>query len=254
MWDTFKTDAHDSMMCEVVSIQGYNSDYIHAYLARPMGNGPFPGIVLIPHRPGWDEFYREAARRFAQHGFVTICPDLYCRFGHGTPSEVATLANSQGGVADDCFLGDCQGAMDYIRNQTYANQKVGVIGTCSGGRHAYLAACRLDNVDAVVDCWGGKIVAKESDLSPQQPVAPLDYSEGLHCPILGIFGNDDKSPSPDDVNVLEEKLKQLNKDYDFYRYDGCGHGFWYHHTDRYRPTQAMDSWEKVLTFFTNNLR
>ncbi|MDD2591779.1 MAG: dienelactone hydrolase family protein [Erysipelotrichaceae bacterium] len=254
MWDTFKTNAHDGMLCEVVSITGADYEAINVYLARPMGDGPYPSIVLIPHRPGWDEFYRETARRFAQHGYVTICPDLYCRFGHGTPTEIASYANSQGGVADNTFLGDCKGCIDYVKSQPYTSQKVGVIGTCSGGRHAYLAACQLEQIDAVVDCWGGKIVAQENDLNQQQPVAPLDYTERLNCPILGIFGNDDKSPSPEDVDILESKLKELNKDYDFYRYDGCGHGFWYYHTDRYRPKAAMDSWEKVLTFFDKHLR
>ncbi len=41
--------------------------------------------------------------------------------------------------------------------------------------------------------------------------------------------------------------------YEFHRYDGAGHGFWYYHTDRYRPRQAMDSWEKVFAFFGKHL-
>ena len=31
----------------------------------------------------------EFARRFANHGYTVIAPDLYCREGHGTPDEVA---------------------------------------------------------------------------------------------------------------------------------------------------------------------
>lgn len=253
MWDSFKTDQPDQMLCEVVSIVGHQQTNFHAYVAKPLKEEPLPGIVLIPHRPGWDEFYRETARRFAQHGYLTVCPDIYCRFGHGTPGEVASLANSQGGVSDEMFLADCKGAIEYIKSQPNSKQTVGVIGTCSGGRHAYLAACCLDDVDAVVNCWGGKVVMNEDDLSLQQPVAPIDYTGQLDCPLLGIFGNDDKSPSPSDVNILEAKLKELHKDYEFYRYDNCGHGFWYYHTDRYRPIEAMASWNKVLTFFNEKL-
>src|SRR5881397_2529657 len=79
MWNSFNTGATDGMTGTVVSIKGANGDQIHAYVARPEGKGPFPGIVLVHHIPGWDEFYREMTRRFAQHGYNAICPDLFCR-------------------------------------------------------------------------------------------------------------------------------------------------------------------------------
>ena len=54
---------------------------ISAYTARPLGAGPFPGIVLIHHLPGWDEWYREATRKFAHHGYAAISHNLYHRSG-----------------------------------------------------------------------------------------------------------------------------------------------------------------------------
>ena len=56
---------YESMIVETIKINGHNSDAINAYTARPMGKGPFPGVVLIHHLPGWDETYREFTRRFA---------------------------------------------------------------------------------------------------------------------------------------------------------------------------------------------
>ena len=56
------------------------------------------------------------------------------------------------------------------------NGKVGIWGTCSGGRHAYLGACRVPGFDACVDCWGGRVVMAPEDLSPRQPVARLAAS------------------------------------------------------------------------------
>ena len=113
-------------------------DTINAYLSRPMGPGPYPGIVLVHHLPGWDELYREMARRFSEHGYVVICPTLYQRFGHGTPVEVAARARGEGGVSDASVVGDCTAAMDYLRSLPYSNGRVGIIGSCSGGRHAFL--------------------------------------------------------------------------------------------------------------------
>ncbi|MBN2239464.1 MAG: dienelactone hydrolase family protein [Dehalococcoidales bacterium] len=253
MWNQFQTDEYQGMLAETISYQGYNGDYIHAYYSRPIGEGPFPGVILIPHMPGWDEFYREATRRFTQHGYAAICPDIYCRFGYGTPAEVSKKAREAGGVPDASVVGDCEGAMNYLKSQPYSNNKVGVIGTCSGGRHSFLVACQVQGIDAAVNCWGGRLTPTTEELTPGQPVAAIDYTEKLGCPLLGVFGNDDQSPTPEQVNRLEEELKKYNKDYEFHRYDGAGHGFWYYHSEMYRPTSAMDSWNKVFGFFTEHL-
>jgi carboxymethylenebutenolidase len=151
-------------------------------------------------------------------------------------------------------MGDSEGALKYLNSLPYASGKVGVIGMCSGGRHAFLAACKVDGIDAAVDCWGGRVVASKEELTAAQPVAPIDYTDQLGCPLLGLFGNEDQFPTPQQVDLHEEELKKYGKDYKFYRYDGAGHGFWYYHTDRYRPQQAMDAWQKTFDFFGEHLR
>ena len=254
MWNNINTDEYEGMLAETITLKGYGDDLIHAYFSRPLGKGPFPGIILIPHMPGWDEFCRETARRFTQHGYLTICPNIFERFGHGLPEEVSAKAREAGGLPDDSVMGDCESTLDHLSNLPYSNGKVGVIGMCSGGRHAFMAACKVNGLDAAVECWGGRVVASEEDLTEAQPVAPIDYTSELSCPLLGIFGNDDKFPSPEEVDLHEAELKKYGKDYTFYRYDNAGHGFWYYHTDRYRPEQTMDSLEKVFDFFEEHLR
>ncbi len=254
MWNQFRTDAYEGMLAETVTMRGHNGDPINAYFTRPLGAGPFPGIVLAHHLPGWDELYREFARRFAQHGYVAISPNLYQRFGHGTPEEVAAKARGAGNVPDDSVVGDCEAAMTYLKSLPYSNGKVGIIGTCSGGRHTFLVACRAKGFSAAVDCWGGRVVMSKEDLTPAQPVSPLDYTRDLSCPLLGLFGNEDQNPSPQHVNQLEEELRKHRKTYEFHRYDGAGHGFWYYDRPAYRPQQAMDGWQKVFAFFGQHLQ
>jgi|TARA_B100002003_G_C13959375_1_gene464811 carboxymethylenebutenolidase len=254
MWNQLTTDEYEGMLAETTTLIGHNGDMINAYLARPLGPGPFPGIVLIHHMPGWDELYREIARRFAQHGYAVICPNLYNRFGHGKPDEVTTKVREQGGVPDDSVVGDCQAAMNYLKSLPNANGRVGVIGGCSGGRHAFLVGCRVDGFNAVVDLWGGRVFASSEELTAAQPVAAIDYAKDLSCPLLGLFGNDDRNPSPEQVNQLEEDLKKLGKDYEFHRYDGAGHAFWSYDRGAYRPEQAMDAWDKTFAFFSKNLQ
>ena len=249
----YTTDKYEGMIAETITVQGSNGDPIHTYFARPPGPGPFPGVVLIHHLPGWDELYREFARKFSHHGYLSISPDLYCREGHGTAEDVAAKVRGDGGVSDDQVMGDVEGAAKYLASLPSSNGKVGVFGTCSGGRHAFLAGCRLDVVDAVVECWGGGVVKSQSELTPQQPVAPIDYTADLGSPILGLFGEDDRSPTPEQVQQHEAELKKHGKDYEFHNYEGAGHGFFYHDRPMYRQQQAVDGWEKLFTFLGKHL-
>ncbi len=253
-WNSFSTDTNNGITTEVITYPAGNGDEIHAYVARPTaGEGPRPGIVAVPHMPGWDEFTREFADRLARHGYTVISPNIYERFGHGAPDDIAAKARAEGGVSDDSVVGDCAAAREWLLAQPDSNGKVGIIGPCSGGRHALLVASRVPGFNAAVDLWGGGVIAKAEELTPSRPVSVLDYTADLNTPLLGIFGNDDQYPTPDLVNQHEAELKRLGKDYEFHRYDGASHGFFYYHTPMYRPEAAMDGWEKVFDFFGRNL-
>ena len=254
MWNSYRTDGHLGIAAGITTYAGGGGDLVHAYVARPEGDGPFPGVVLVHHLPGWDEFYQEFARRLANHGYTVVCPDLYCRLGHGTPDDVAAAVRAQGGVADDGVVADCQAALRWLKSVPTSNGKAGIIGTCSGGRHAVLAAGRVPGFDAVVDLWGGRVVASGNQLTPKQPVAPIEYTKDLSAPLLGLFGNEDQSPSPAEVDQHEEALKRHGKTYEFHRYDGAGHGFFYYDRPAYRQQQAMDGWSKVFAFFDEHLK
>ena len=249
----YQTDHYEGMLAETVSVPGGRDDTINAYLSRPLGPGPFPGIVLVHHMPGWDEWYREATRKFAHHGYVALSPNLYYRAGHGAPEDVAAQVRAAGGVADEQVLGDLAGALRYLRALPYLNGRVGVFGTCSGGRHAYLAACRVPGFDAAVDCWGGRVVMTPAELTPQQPVAPLDYTADLACPLLGLFGEEDRSPTPEQVAQHEQALKHHGKTYEFHMYPQAGHGFFYTDRPNYRQGPAVDGWQKVFRFLEKHL-
>jgi len=249
----YKTDMYEGMLAETVTMHGASGDVINAYFARPLGPGPFPGVVLIHHLPGWDEWYREATRRFAHHGYSALSPNLYFRDGHGSPEDVAAKVRAAGGVPDDQVVGDVGGAMRYLRSLPYINGKVGVFGTCSGGRHAYLTACRAKGFDAAVDCWGGRVVMSSEELTPKQPVAPIDYTRDLSCPLLGLFGEEDKGPTPEQVTRHEEELMKYSKTYEFHMYPNAGHGFFYYDRPAYRQQQAVDGWYKVFAFLEKHL-
>jgi carboxymethylenebutenolidase len=246
--------SYPSLLAETVSFRGHNGDQGEAYLARPTRPGKFPGVVVIHHMPGWDEWITEVVRKFAHHGFAAISPHLYFRDGPGNPDDIGARVRAAGGVPDDQVVCDVAGAMAFLRAQQNHNGKIGIIGFCSGGRHAYLCGCRIADLDAVVDCWGGNVVVDDkSQLNAKRPVAPIDLSEQLRAPLLGIFGNDDQNPNADQVNRTEATLKRLGKTYEFHRYDGAGHAFFNTSRSAHRPEQAADGWEKVFAFLRKHL-
>src|SRR3977135_2751531 len=79
---------YEGMLAETVAFRGHKGDLGEAYYARPLGAGPWPGVVLIHHMPGWDEWIKETTRKLAHHGLATISPHLYFRDGPGSPDDV----------------------------------------------------------------------------------------------------------------------------------------------------------------------
>lgn len=247
--------AYPGMHCEVVTISGYRGDPIEVYHAQPLGGEPRPGVILIHHMPGWDEWSIEVARRLAHHGYATISPHLYARLGPGEPDDLAAKARAAGGVADDQVMGDVAASAAFLRAQPGANGKVGVIGFCSGGRQAYLAACRVPDLDAAVDCWGGSVVVDDpATLDEMHPVAPIDLTAEMSAPLLGLFGNEDRNPTPAHVDRTEQELERHGKIYEFHRYDGAGHAFFnWERGQAYRADQAQEGWSRVYDFFARHL-
>src|SRR3984893_1077181 len=165
---------YQGLQAETIAFRGHNGDTGEAYYARPTRAGKFPGVVVIHHMPGWDEWIMEVVRKFAHHCFAARSHHLYFREGSESPDDLGARVRAAGGVADAQVVGDTAGAMAYLRAQANATGKVGIIGFCSGGRHTYLAACSLSGIDAAVDCWGGNVIVDNPKLlNAKRPVAPI---------------------------------------------------------------------------------
>jgi len=236
----------DSLSADTITIAGHNGDEIEAYIARPTPDSRRGGVVVIHHMPGYDQSTKEITRRFAELGYDAIMPNLYWREGD-EPEAAAAKAREQGGVPDERLIGDVAGAAAHLRTLPSSNNKVGTIGYCSGGRQSVLAACNVD-VDAAVDCYGA-FVTKVEDTSGFGRPDIEDQLPKLKGPLLGLFGNDDQYPSPDQVDRLESLLKENGKTYEFHRYDGAGHAFFSVDRPAYRPEAAVDGWQRIKEFF-----
>lgn len=243
----------DAMRAETIRYTGHGGDEVEGYLARPLGEGPYGSVVVIHHMPGYDEPTKEITRRFAAHGYLALCPNLYSREGLGIdPDDAAASARAKGGVPDEQLVGDVKAAIDQLKAQPGSNGKVATIGYCSGGRQSFLAACSLP-LDAAVDCYGAFVVGTPPEGMPLKVTPIVHLTKDLSCPLLGLFGVDDQFPSPDQVAELEQALTEAGKTYEFHSYEGAGHAFFSVDRPSYRPEAANDGWQRIWEFFGRHL-
>jgi carboxymethylenebutenolidase len=135
---------------------------------------------------------------------------------------------------------------------TVPTERRGLIGHCPGGRQAFLAACSLQ-LDAAVDCYGAFIVEDPPEGLPASMRPILGLASDLSCPMLGLFGIEDRYPSPDAVAKLDAELNRLGKDHEFHSYDGAGHSFFSVDRPAYRVEAALDGWRRIGDFFAKHL-
>src|SRR5438094_1738531 len=67
------------VMTQVAQMTSFQSGsrQLEGYMARPEGDGPFPGIVVIHEIFGLNENIKDIARRFADQGYVALAVDLF---------------------------------------------------------------------------------------------------------------------------------------------------------------------------------
>src|SRR3954453_5793009 len=204
------------MKTRTITITGAGGDDVQAYLAVPDGRGPRGGVVVIHHMPGYDRATKEITRRFAELGYDAICPNLYWREAPGAaPDDAAATAGAHGGVPDQRLIGDVGGVAAYLGELPTSNGKVGA----------------------------------PPEGFPLKAANLVDQLPNLRAPLLGLFGNEDSRPSPDQVAELDEILTAHHKPHEFHSYDDAGHAFFAVDRPPSRVAAANDGWQRIATFY-----
>ena len=221
---------------------------MHIYSKTPAGVTQAPGIVVIMHGPGLDQFVEDRVDDLARHGYAAAAPDLY----HRQPADGADMMTRIGRLRDSEIIDDADATVAYLRamNETRVTD-LAVLGFCMGGRITYLlAGARPSAWRAAGVFYGGNIMKPWGD-GP----SPLDRTKDIRAPMIGFFGLDDANPSPADVDTIDAELSRLGKAHEFHRYEGAGHAFLnFTNPERYRASQAKDAWEKMLAFLDRHLK
>jgi len=242
----------DAFLSQTITL-GTEDGEIEAYAALVQDSAPRGGVVVIHHMPGYDVESKEIVRHFGSLGYNAVMPNLYHRDAPGAaPDDAAAAGRAKGGVPDERLVTDVAAGAAYLRALPNSNGKVGSIGYCSGGRQSVLAGLSVD-LDAVVDCYGAFVTGTVPEGFPLK-VTPLGTRVAeLRCPVLGLFGKDDKYPSPEQVAELEQLLKEYGKEYSFHSYEDAGHAFFAVNRPSFRPEAAKDGWAKIADFYGKHL-
>lgn len=218
-------------------------------LARPEGfAGPRPAWLVLHHKHGLDVFTEACLTRLAAAGYVAAAPDLYHR-----ADPQASYDDKMAGLRDADILADAAATLALLRADPLVRaDEIGCFGHCMGGRMSFmLAGAMPDDFSAAVVFYSGSMFKRWGETGP----TPFERLKDIRCPLVGFFGNDDKNPSPDDVDKFDAELAAHGVRHDFHRYDGAAHAFQSFQTPAlYRPAQADDAWAKATSWMTAELK
>ena len=205
----------------------------HGYLANPP-SGPGSPVLVLHAWWGLNDAIRELCTRLAENGFTAYAPDLY----HGkTADNIPDAERLSGEVFEnlDQARSDLEEAVSFLKVQTdLAGKELAVIGFSLGAFFALdLSVSAPELVRSVVLFYGTK---------------PGDYSR-TKANYLGHFAENDEFESREDVDTLEQALKDAGRDVAIYQYKGTRH--WFFEPDRpqaYNQSAAKLAWDRTLAF------
>jgi len=209
-------------------------------IGAPPRRGPGPAIVLMYHRGGFDDFTTLAVDRLVEGGYVVAVPDIY----HRSPRDLP-IPERKAFLKDAEIVADVEATVAELGKRADVDvDRLVVMGHCMGGRMTLLVAGSVPRFCGAVVYYGGGAMKAWGE-GP----SPFEKMRHILCPVIGFFGNEDKNPSPQDVDEIDAELARHGVKHEFHRYDGVGHGFQNPtHDTALERAAAEDGWKKTFTF------
>lgn len=218
----------------MIEIQGQR-----AYLSLPKdGKPPFAAVLVIHEWWGLNEHIEHWADRLAADGYAALAVDLYDGVVATTPDAAMAAMKA---VDADKAKATLLAAFDFLHTDPrIAATKRGCIGWCFGGGWSLQLALAAPDLDAAV-MYYGRLVDDPAQL------------KAIKAPLLGIFGNLDKSIPPAAVDKFEAAMRAAGRDCRILRYD-ANHAFANPSGQSYDQKNAAAAWKEVRAFLASKLR
>jgi carboxymethylenebutenolidase len=224
---------------------------IPAYYAVPKGKGKRPVILVVPEIWGNHEHIKDVVRRVAKAGYFAVANEPYFRIGDLTKleniKEVIAGANK---LSDQQAFEDLDAVVAWADKNPRANTgKLGITGFCRGGRMVWMYTAHNKKVDAGV-AWYGSLMP----IPPAMPTGPLDVTDKIDRPVLGLYGSADQGIPLEHVERMRAGLLAFGNDKKstIHVYEGMPHAFNADYRPSYRKEAADDGWKRMLAWFKKN--
>ena len=209
------------------------------YLARPIGAGPFPVLLVCHENRGLTAHIEDVARRFGKAGYAALAVDLLSRQGGSAAVGESGAPGALGGIAPNQFVQDFRSGWEYLKAQTFAQaERLGMLGFCFGGGVTWLVAEGLPELKAAVPFYG--------------PPPPVDQVPNIQAAVLAMYGALD-SRITSSAPAMEAAMQQANKVFEKVIYPDADHAFFNDTGTRYNSAAAQDAWGKTLAWFRKYL-
>ncbi|HEY3093748.1 MAG TPA: dienelactone hydrolase family protein [Vicinamibacterales bacterium] len=225
-----------------------------AYVYRPDGNGPWPGVLIFMDGLGIRPAMLDIGERLATHGYFALLPDLYYRSGPYEPMNARTVFTDpqQRKVLMEKFMSlatpanimsDTKAFLDYL--DAHRDVKKGGIGTtgyCMGGLMSLTAAGTYpDRIVAAASYHGGR-------LATDAPDSPHRLAPNMKARVYVAGAIEDQS-FPDDMKArLEQALTDAGVAHTVETYP-AKHGWVLRDTPVYDPVAAERHWQTLVALF-----
>jgi carboxymethylenebutenolidase len=209
---------------------------ISAYVARPKGDGPHPGVVVIQEWWGLNDQIRGVGDRLAKEGLLALCVDLYRGKVAKDRDEAHELMR---GLPEDRAIRDLLAAVAYLKEQKCP--KIGSVGFCMGGSYSLSLALETPDLAASAIFYGRLLTDREK-------------LGKLSAAVIGFFGDQDRGIPVESVRKFEGALKELNKNVTVHIYEGAGHAFANETGKQYHKESAEDAWKKLVDHLNQHLK
>jgi carboxymethylenebutenolidase len=205
-------------------------------------NSIFPAVIMIHENKGLNDNIKDMANLLSKEGYVVLAVDLFNEVTTTNQTRASELAQS---IRDnpDAAITNLKSAVKYLTTLPNVNpQKIASLGWCFGGQQSLqLALNSEDHPLAATIIYYGRLVTEPETLSK------------IKWPVLGIFGDKDKSIPVTTVEEFEEALTQQEITNEIYIYKGVGHAFANPSGDNYAPNETKGAWQKTLVFLNKYL-